>query len=212
MNRYVKLILHTPPIKDPFKKAVDMLLNNGYELTYQSNFCANIANKEHNIEFIHLTDLFVCYVPKTITIEHLLFICNCFNSFTNRNPIVDSILNTITQNLLVPIRIVIEDKNDLFISEFQEKILSKNGITFLKYTSFDGEEETLPVSLDADNQALSIVLNAGNNNFFVDKNKAFKVKCAFLQLRDIVSGDIFNKFICSTLVYLFSVNGTILEQ
>ena len=211
MTKYVKLILHVPPIKDPFKKAVDMLLNNGYELTYQSNFCTNIVNKQHNIEFIHTPDAFMLYVPETITIEHLLSISDCFNSFTGTNPIIDSILNIIVKNLFRPMRIVIEDKNNLFISEFQKRILSNNGITFLKYTFTGMEEEILPVSLDVTDNTLSMVLNAGNDNFFMDKNKALKVKHAFLQLQDTVSSDVFNKFICSVLINLFLYNGTILK-
>lgn len=211
MTKYAKLILQVPPMEDPFQKAVDMLLNNGYELTYLSNFCANIANKEHNIEFIHTPDAFMLYVPKTITIEHLLFICNCFNSFNDRNPIVDSVLNIVVKNLFISMRMVIEDKNNLFISEFKEKLLSNNGIVFLKYIHFGGDEETLPVSLDVNDNTLSIVLNAGNDNFFMDKNKAFKVKHAFLQLQDTVSSDIFNKFICSVFINLFLYNGTILK-
>ena len=108
-------------------------------------------------------------------------------------------------------RIVIEDKNNLFISEFQKRILSNNGITFLKYTFTGMEEEILPVSLDVTDNTLSMVLNAGNDNFYIDKNKAFKVKHAFLQLQDTVSSDVFNKFICSVLINLFLYNGTILK-
>lgn len=205
MIKYAKLILQVPPMEDPFKKAINKLVDNGYELAYNSDFCANIINKQHNIEFIYLPESFMLYVPETVPIEQLLSISNCFNSFTGTNPIIDSILNIIVKNLFRPMRIVIEDKNNLFISEFQKRILSNNGITFLKCTFTGMEEEILPVSLDVTDNTLSIVLNAGNDNFFMDKNKAFKVKHAFLQLQDTVSSDVFNKFICSVLINLFFI-------
>ena len=130
MTKYAKLILQVPPMEDPFKKAINKLVDNGYELAYNSDFCTNIVNKQHNIEFIHTPDAFMLYVPETITIEHLLSVSNCLNGFTGINPIADSILNIIVKNLFRPMRIVIEDKNNLFIPEFQEKLLSNNGIVF----------------------------------------------------------------------------------
>ena len=74
MIKYAKLILQVPPMEDPFKKAINKLVDNGYELAYNSDFCANIINKQHNIEFIYLPESFMLYVPETVQIEHLLFI------------------------------------------------------------------------------------------------------------------------------------------
>ena len=49
MIKYAKLVLHVPLMEDSFKKAIGALFDNGYELAYNSDFCTNIVNKQHNI-------------------------------------------------------------------------------------------------------------------------------------------------------------------